>query len=81
MLATEQHAKIFEAYLNRVSLADLREIVNGIERCWHEQLNGNAGSQMRVQNNLTATVTQAVARCLSSDLVNVETITCRQYGS
>lgn len=78
-MTLEDHAQVFESYLNRVRLSDLGAIVSAIAKCWQEQANGNAGSQLSAQQVLSVQVLSAIRNISRHDLNNIETITLRNY--
>lgn len=70
--STSQVGKVLGAIISRISLADTRAILAAHERCWQEQLNGNAGSQNRVSNDFDTLTRQVADRMVTSDRQYVE---------
>ena len=62
-----EHSRILTAYIGRLKLHDLRNIVELVERCWREQANGNAGSQDKADLALRTGIMEAVGNMLSHD--------------
>ena len=74
MLHRSKHAKILNAYVSRLRLADLRAIVAADEQCWHAQANlGNSG-QIEAQEKFRNVVYQAVDSMLDHDLGLIESV-------
>lgn len=69
-----QHADILYAYLVRLKLDDLKEIVEAERNAWHAQANYGISGQIAEQNAAREVVRAAVGRMLASDRDNVETI-------
>jgi uncharacterized phage-associated protein len=68
------HARILNAYLSRMTAAQLEHILHA-ERKWVENaLNQGAGAQLNAQAQFYATVSNAVNSMLEYDLINVERV-------
>jgi hypothetical protein len=67
-MTTEQHAKILSAYLNRMTLADLRKITAQIESCWHSAMNHGNSGQREEHSKLESIIESAVLRMTDHDL-------------
>jgi hypothetical protein len=65
---------VFKAAYARMKHADQKAILGAQERCWAEQLNGNAGSQGRADVLFDEAVSTAFSRMLPSDLAYVESL-------
>lgn len=72
-----EHIKIYKSYVNRTSLADLRLILDAVERCWREQNNGNRGSQEQADFALHSAIMGSLERMLTSDRQNISNIVSR----
>lgn len=72
-----EHTRIYKAYINRTSLADLRIILDALERCWREQNSGNRGSQEEADFALHSVIMGSLERMLSSDRQNITSIVSR----
>ena len=66
------HAKILNAYLSRLTRADLENILEHDKKCWQEMLNGNRNSQSQAQAGFYAAVCNAVNNMSKSDQKIVE---------
>jgi len=69
-----EHAKILKAYIDRLSMADLKIITQVHSFCWDEQLNGNAGSQRSEDEHLQSVILNALGQMLSHDRDNITRI-------
>ncbi|TAL80687.1 MAG: hypothetical protein EPN77_19305 [Candidimonas sp.] len=68
------HKRLFARYIANLTLADAKEIFEAIEGCWHEQLNGNKGSQLKAQDREVQAVSAAVDHMLTHDLGAIDGI-------
>lgn len=73
--------EVLRAIISRLPLATARQVMSGYEKCWQEQLNGNAGSQNRVDREFDAVTQQAAANMLASDRQYLETLLAPPAGS
>jgi hypothetical protein len=64
-------APIFSAFINRMTLNDMHQLNRAVENSWHEQLNGNAGTQNSVQNQKDQLVKTIIGKMLQSDRDNL----------
>jgi len=76
----DQHADILYAYLVRLTLDDLQEIVEAERNAWRAQANYGMSGQIAEQNAAREVVRAAVGRMLASDRANVETIIRRNVA-
>ena len=67
-MTTEQHTKILSAYLNRMTLADLRKITAQIESCWNSAMNHGNSKQREERVKLDSIIESAVLRMTDHDL-------------
>lgn len=65
---------VFKAAYARMKPADQKAVLVAQERCWAEQLNGNAGSQSKAGDQYDEAVSTAFSRMLPSDLAYVESL-------
>ena len=79
-ITRNQHAHILEAYICRLSLWDVKGIVEAYQRCWQEQANGNAGSQDDAHKKLVDAIRSGIQNVLPSDLANICAITQQEYS-
>lgn len=70
----DQHAKIFNAYLMRLSLKDIEKIQQAINRSWHASLNLGLSTQTNAQNDQLEVVKEVLGKWLADDLNNVDSI-------
>lgn len=66
-----EHAKILKSYIDRLSMADLQNIVKVHQYCWDEQLNGNAGSQKTEDEHLYSVILNSLGQMLTHDRDNI----------
>lgn len=50
-MTPNDHAKIFNAYLSRLSQKDARRIFESVERAWKVSLDGSISTQIRYQQD------------------------------
>jgi hypothetical protein len=62
-----EHTRIFCAYINRCTLADLEMILEASRRAWQEQANGNRGSQDEAAFRLHSTIMCTLEKMSSRD--------------
>lgn len=75
-----EHSDILKAYVGRISLQDMRNILEAYEGCWQEQNNGNRGSQHHADIRLDTAIREAMGKMLSSDRDNITTIIGRKVN-
>lgn len=61
------HAAILTAYLGRLKLKDLRDILHSAEACSHAQLNYGTSAQLEEQRQFHQTVGEAVDNLIEHD--------------
>lgn len=66
-----EHTRILKAYIDRLPLAELEKIMNASHRTWHEQLNGNANSQLDASTKLFAVIMEGLESLSSYDRNNL----------
>lgn len=66
--------KALKAFLDRISLASFRSLMEASERCTQEQLNGNANSQLNADRAMEEAVFRAVSQMVSSDRLYLMTL-------
>lgn len=64
---TTNHAKILKAYVDKLSINDLREIMYHHESCYQEYLNGNLSSQKNADLILKVSIMNIFERMLIRD--------------
>lgn len=69
-----EHTKIFRSYIDRTSLADLKLILDAVERCWREQNNGNRNSQEQADFALYSAIMGSLERMLTHDRHNISVL-------
>lgn len=69
----DQHSAILNAYLSRLTLADLRMIVMAAEYSQAAQLNQPTREQLRRELEMRQTVRAAVEGMIADDLTLIET--------
>jgi hypothetical protein len=69
-----EHAKILKAYIDRLSMPDLKIITQVHGYCWDEQLNGNAESQRSEDEHLQSVILNALGQMLTHDRDNIARI-------
>lgn len=62
-----QHARILSAYLNRLTGADLEDIMAKQWEAHDASLNGSIGFQMKMQNEANKAVERAVSHLIAHD--------------
>lgn len=78
--SAEQHARILDVYLSRLSLRGLKKIFESKLDCWHAQAKYGTNGQLETQACSTATVKEVVGRMLRGDLDNIERIVDESRG-
>ncbi len=75
------HANILKAYIDRLSLKDIKDILFHHESCYQEMLNGNANSQKNADIVLYATILNIFERMLSPDKKGIDSIIEKTFNS
>ena len=74
-LTPKDHAKIFNAYLSRISLKDVEKINEAIKKSWIASSNYSISTQMRYQQEEFDLVEEILSKnFLKSDLFLIEEI-------
>lgn len=74
-LTPKDHAKIFNAYLSRISLKDLEKICEVAKKSWIASSNYSISTQMRYQQDEFNLVEEILSKSfLKSDLFLIEEI-------
>jgi hypothetical protein len=61
------HVQILSAYISRLSLADINNIEEHVERCVHAQLNNSTPTQLQEQAGLYAAVCNSINNLIKHD--------------
>jgi len=61
------HVQILSAYISRLSLADINNIGEHVERCVHAQLNNSTSTQLQEQAGLYAAVCNSINNLIKHD--------------
>lgn len=77
-MTSDQHAAIFSAYIGRMSLSQIRNIVAAVEQSWEAQMNLGTRAQLMYVEDEEAVVRREIAKCLPADLANIEREITRQ---
>jgi hypothetical protein len=64
-------APVFSAFISRMTINNMHQLSRAVENCWHEQLNGNAGSQRDEQKAQEQLIEAIIGRMLQSDRDNL----------
>ncbi|AUT75613.1 hypothetical protein C2L64_45460 [Paraburkholderia hospita] len=73
-ISREIHKRLFARYLGSLTLGDAKQILEAIERCWREQMNGNMGSQLKADDKKVQAVNVAVEHMLAHELNYIDDI-------
>lgn len=73
-MKASDHAKIFKAYIDQMSLKELKDVLYHHESCYQEFLNGNANSQKNADIVFYATILNIFERMLSADKKRIDSI-------
>lgn len=73
-MTIDQHSDILNAYLSRLTLADLRAIVTAAEYSQAAQLNGGISEQLRRQTEMRGTVRDAINGLIQHDQDLIERV-------
>ena len=71
-MKTSDHAKIFQSYINRMSIKELKDILYHHDNCYQEFLNGNANSQKNADVLLYGAILTVFERMLNVDKKGIE---------
>lgn len=71
-MKTSDHAKIFQSYIDRMSMKELKDILYHCESCYQEFLHGNENSQKNADVVLHSAILNVFERMLSADKNNIE---------
>ena len=66
------HTKILNAYLSRLTTADLENILKHDRKCLEQMLNGNNSAQLDAQAGFYAAVANAVNNMAAYDIALIE---------
>ena len=64
-------APVLSAFISRMTINNMHQLSRAVENCWHEQLNGNAGSQRDEQKAQEQLIEAIIGRMLQSDRDNL----------
>ena len=64
-------APILSAFIGRMTLNDMHQLNRAVDNIWHEQANGNAGSQDSAQRQKDQLIQAIIGRMLQSDRDNL----------
>jgi hypothetical protein len=64
-------APVFSAFISRMTINDMHQLSRAVENNWHEQLNGNAGSQRDAKRQQDQLIQAIIGRMLQSDRDNL----------
>lgn len=70
----EQHARILNAYLSRLSLADIEDIFRTQKEAWHASINLSLSSQIKMQETAAIAITTAMEKMIEHDKDNIQRI-------
>jgi len=67
------HVQILNAYISSLTLADITNIRDHVERCVHAQLNNSTPTQLKEQSGLYAAVCNSINNLIRHDknLINI----------
>lgn len=81
-LTPKDHAKIFDAYLSRLTLKDLERIHEAVKKSWQASINSPISTQLRYQENEFDIVEEIITKSfLKSDLFLIENLVEKTAGS
>jgi len=66
------HKKALKAYLGRISKADMDKIIEAHNNIWRQQANGNMGSQMKADDQMSEAVNKAIDNMSPENLKHIE---------
>ena len=68
------HVQILNAYISRLTLADINNISEHVSRCVHAQLNNSTPTQLKEQAGLYAAVCNSINNLIRHDKNLINTI-------
>lgn len=71
-MKTSEHAKIFQSYINRMSIKELKDILYHHESCYQEFLNGNANSQKNADVLLYGAILTVFEKMPNTDKIGIK---------
>lgn len=71
-MKTSDHAKIFQSYIDKMSIKELKDILYHHDSCYQEFLNGNANSQKNADVLLYGAILTVFERMLNVDKKGIE---------
>jgi hypothetical protein len=74
------HARILNAYLSRMTLADMQNIMQANERWIHAAMNQGNNQQLQAQAGFYAAVCNSVNNLIAHDLHHVELVIDEETG-
>lgn len=74
------HARILNAYLSRMTLADLENISQASQRWTHAAMNYSNSQQLQAQAGFYAAVCNSVNNLIAHDLHNIEIVIELEIG-
>lgn len=74
------HARILNAYLSRMTLADLENISEASKRWTHAAMNYSSSQQLQAQAGFYAAVCNSVNNLIAHDLHHVELVIDEETG-
>lgn len=70
----EQHALVLNAYLSRLTLADIENVLKAQNQAWHNSLNYGLSAQVESQKKACMAIYLALSAMLDSDKKLIEII-------
>jgi predicted RNA-binding protein with PIN domain len=74
------HARILNAYLSRMTLADMQNLMQAKERWIHATMNYSNSQQLQAQAGFYAAVCNSVNNLIAHDLHNIEIVMELEIG-
>ena len=74
------HARILNAYLSRMTLADMQNLMQAKERWTHAAMNYSNSQQLQAQAGFYAAVCNSVNNLIAHDLHNIEIVIELEIG-
>ena len=74
------HARILNAYLSRMTLADMQNLMQAKERCIHAAMNYSNSQQLQAQAGFYGAVCNSVNNLIAHDLNYVELVIDEETG-
>jgi hypothetical protein len=75
------HARILNAYLSRMTLADMQNLMQANERWTHAAMNYSNNQQLQAQAGFYAAVCNSVNNLIAHDLNHVELVIDEEAGA